>query len=429
MPASPDFRLIDVGESFTPRFGSSDSAVAVRYKTALRENYALQMAVRGSATPVVRRPLDLSAVATTVVAGIDPSVTIPRHTFAGVFIPARIREKLGERFVEAMAYPEIDTPMYKPLVDKSNDNFLPNVDRIEPNTISLLETNQPFIEAYMVGLNHEFARELLWREYPTDQRGSYFRQFWDVSGYLDDGGVDPETLREQLKDIPPLHRWPKTSKLGEHDHRESDGEDEAEVVLVIRGELLKKYPTAVIYAHRATWQRKDDGTIDNTVERRLEDPGAADDPNPPRSIVKTPLYEAKVDPDIYFFGFDLTAEEARGDSGENKGDDPGWFFVIKERPGEPRFGLDIGASEHIYVWNDLGWENVLPGVAPGDYLQITPSTATIALEPLPPDRDEQAAQAADDAFVRWHKDTDAAELAYILYQVPVLVAVHAVEML
>ena len=33
----------------------------------------------------------------------------------------------------------------------------------------------------MVGLNHEFARELLWREYPTDQRGSYFRQFWDVA--------------------------------------------------------------------------------------------------------------------------------------------------------------------------------------------------------------------------------------------------------
>ena len=33
----------------------------------------------------------------------------------------------------------------------------------------------------MVGLNHEMARELLWREYPTDQRGSYFRQFWDAS--------------------------------------------------------------------------------------------------------------------------------------------------------------------------------------------------------------------------------------------------------
>ena len=54
----------------------------------------------------------------------------------------------------------------------------------------------------------------------------------------------------------------------------------------------------------------------------------------------TPLYEAKVDPDIYFFGFDLTVEKAKGGTGENPGDDPGWFFVIKERPGEPRFGLD-----------------------------------------------------------------------------------------
>ena len=27
-------------------------------------------------------------------------------------------------------------------------------------------------------MNHELARELLWREYPTDQRGTYSRQFW-----------------------------------------------------------------------------------------------------------------------------------------------------------------------------------------------------------------------------------------------------------
>jgi hypothetical protein len=141
------------------------------------------------------------------------------------------------------------------------------------------------------------------------------------------------------------------------------------------------------------------------------------------------LYEAKVDPDIYFFGFDLTADAARGDTGEHAGDDPGWFFVIKERPGEPRFGLDIDTAEHVHVWNDLGWGNVVPNAQPGDYIQITPATATIQLEPLPPADDEQQPQAADDAAVKWHKDTDAAELAYILYQVPVLVAVHAAEML
>jgi hypothetical protein len=143
--------------------------------------------------------------------------------------------------------------------------------------------------------------------------------------------------------------------------------------------------------------------------------------------VKTPLYEAKVDPDIYFFGFDLTAVEARGGTGENEGDDPGWFFVIKERPGEPRFGLDIDPADHIYVWNDLGWGNVVPEGQ--TYITITPSTATIQLESLPPTETEQEEQAEDDLFVKWHKDTHAAELAYILYQVPVMVAVHAAEML
>ena len=52
-----------------------------------------------------------------------------------------------------------------------------------------------------MGLNHEFARELLWRE-PTDQRGSTFRQFWDVRGFFN--AVNLMT-RAELRDIPPLH--------------------------------------------------------------------------------------------------------------------------------------------------------------------------------------------------------------------------------
>lgn len=41
-----------------------------------------------------------------------------------------------------------------------------------------LGNSQEFIESYMAGLNHEFARELIWREYPTDQRRRYFEQYW-----------------------------------------------------------------------------------------------------------------------------------------------------------------------------------------------------------------------------------------------------------
>lgn len=450
LPMSPEFHVFEPGEDFSTSTGDSDSPEATKFKEALSDLFDLTSATPDSAPPVDRRPLVLDELRETVVAALDPAVTIPRHTYHDVTLPPRIREQIGERFVEAMAYPEIDTPMYKPLADKSVDYFLPNIEFIGQNTISLLETNQPFIEAYMVGLNHEFARELLWREYVTDQRGSYFRQFWDVSGYLDAEDLDATALREKLKDIPPLHRWSQHSRLGDHDHREAPGATGStvlelcqaweggepgttpsgdEVVLVIRGELLKKYPTAVIYAHRARWQRNQDGTINPKVERRLEDPTAANGSSPPRSIVKTPLYEAKVDPDIYFFGFDLTVAEARGGTGESETDDPGWFFVIKERPGEPRFGLDIDRADTVFVWNDLGWGNVIANPQPGDYLQITAATPTITLSPLPATETEQAEQAADDKFVRWHKDTDAAELAYILYQVPVLVAVHAAEML
>ncbi|HMA17108.1 MAG TPA: hypothetical protein VKS03_01585, partial [Thermoanaerobaculia bacterium] len=374
-----------------------------------------------------------------MLAAIDPDRTIPKRVMAGIFLPARIRAEIGERFVEAMAYPEFDIPMYEPLKNLSAELFLPNINLIEQNSITLLETNQKFIESYMVGLNHEFARELLWREYPTDQRGSYFRQFWDVSGVLNTENLDAEALREKLRDIPPLHLWPKASDLGDHDHRELPGENEEEVVLVIRGELLKRYPTAVIYAHRACWQRKGDdgdvhpclksGAIDNTRERRLAPLTPAEEDHPPPAKVRTPLYEAKVDPDIYFFGFDLTVPEAQGETGAHPDDDPGWFFVIKERPGEPRFGLDIDQQPALNVWNDLSWSDVQPG-SPGSFIQITEGTPTLPLViPSGPDVDEKMPQFEDDQHIVWSKDMSSAELAYVLYQPPVLVAVHASEML
>ena len=187
----------------------------------------------------------------------------------GISLPGRFTKIVAEEFREAMAYPVIDAPMYRPLAGISAELFLPSLNLIEPDSITLLETNQRFIEAYMAGLNHEFARELLWREYPTDQRGSTFRQFWDVSGFLAGPG-DPD-LREKLRDIPPLHLWPRRSNLGDHDNRQAGGPARAELVLTIRGELPKKYPNAVIYAHRARWQTHADGSIDKSQERALVD--------------------------------------------------------------------------------------------------------------------------------------------------------------
>ena len=106
-----------------------------------------------------------------------------------------------------------------------------------------------------------------------------------------------------------------------------------------------------------------------------------------------------MDPDIYFFGFDLTVCEAQGGTGKPDlpveprcaGEgiqwyDPGWFFVIKERPGEIGMGLDIPDAsvgvEKVKVWNDLSWSHVTPAVPEGEFLQINPATSAVALQPL-----------------------------------------------
>jgi hypothetical protein len=419
LPESPNFAVSRPGDALTPTTGASDSTEATRFKAGLSDAARLRDAsVRAAAEPP-RAHLDVAALGATVVAAIDPDVTVPRRLLSGIAIPDRFATLVTEQFREAMAYPVIDVPMYRPLVAISSELFLPNLNLIEPDSITLLETNQRFIEAYMVGLNHEFARELLWREYPTDQRGTPFRQFWDVSSLLADT-ADP-AVRDSLRDIPPLHRWPRRSDLGDHDNRQTSGAAREELVLAIRGELLKKYPNAVVYAHRASWQTHADGSIDKSQERTFVD--IADPAAPARNEVRTPLYEARIDPDIAFFGFDLTAKEAKGEPPEAP-DDPGWFFVVKERPGEPRFGFDIERSGALEVWNDLAWSDVLPT---GKFVGVGATTSALTLD-TPTDA-EKAAQHADDVQVSWGPAMTAADVAYVTYQGPVLVGVHAAEML
>jgi hypothetical protein len=430
LPTSSGFEVVPTGSTGGPGMPPApqpgpDSPTAVRFKDALRNLYAVDVAERGLPV-VVRRPLPLGAVIDSAYTGIDPMVTVPKRVLAGVEIPGRMADALIEDFGEVMVYPEIDVPMYEPLEELSSEYLVPNVQLVEVNSITLLETNQKFIEAYMVGLNHEFARELLWREYPTDQRGSYFRQFWDVAGFLAEPDADPTALRERLRDIPELHRWSRGSALGDHDHREEQGDKEDELVLAIRGELLKKYPTAVIYAHRAAWERTTGGAIDRTKPRKLADLPVG---NPPRDLVKSPLYEAKVDPDIYFFGFDLTAEKAKGGQEVGGEEDPGWFFVIKERPGEPRFGLDLpqpAPQGEINTWNELSWTDVVDDYANARVLPVGQHSVGL-VDPGAGTPEKQ--QHDEDKAFRWRSDTNAAELAYILYQVPVLMGVHAAEML
>jgi len=426
LPASPDFTLSAPGSAFRPSPGSTDSPVAARFKDALRDSYTLLQAGQAAGQRPAPAPLPLAAATTASIAAVDPTVTIPRRALTVLGIPAWIRELTGDAFTEVMAYPKIDLPMYQPLKDISVEFFLPNINLIAENSVTLIETDQRFVEAYMAGLNYEFGRKLLWREYPTDQRGSYFRQFWDAGSYIDSEGLSTDALKEKLYDIPELHLWPLTSQLGTHNNRAAPGQAGAQAVLVIRGELLKRYPNTMIYAQHAAWPMTD-GHIDLSLPRSLDELTPAEELNPPRSKIRSPLYEAKADPDIYFFGFDLTVAEARGGTGESPGDDPGWFFVLKQRPGEPRFGLETGRTGLLDVFDELTWDDALPGAAAGQFLPAT-SLAPVALaSPSPPEADRQRQH--DDDMQAGAAAVSSARWAYLLFRAPILVAVHADEML
>jgi hypothetical protein len=144
-----------------------------------------------------------------------------------------------------------------------------------------LETNTAFVEAYLVGLNTEMGRELLWRGYPADLGATYFDRFWDASA-------------SRPPDIEPIRTWGERS-LG------AAGTEE-DFVLLVRSELLRRYPDAIVYATR---------------------PGED----------RYPIFTGGLEPDVRYFGFDIPRDDVAG-----------WSIVIQEHPSAPRFGIVVGTA-------------------------------------------------------------------------------------
>jgi hypothetical protein len=434
IPARPAYRFTLPGRDLPPfepleplsgpppdELLNRDSDEAGAFRIALLELHA-RLETR-LPEPEPRPAVDVGAISNTLVNALNPKSTILLRALSTIFIPDTFQYlRPKETVVPVMAHPVYPDPMYKPLAGMSSELLIPNLSLIPNNTITLMETNPKFIEAYMVGLNHEMARELLWREYPTDQRGSYFRQFWDVSEIVNrDPDKDDRALEEELRDIKPLHLWNRESELGDHENRNlpAGGEDEdSKLVLVIRGDLLKRYPTAVIFAQKAKWvEDEDDPGFPKRMIRVLDE-------GDPKTTILEPIFKAQVEPDLHFLGFNLTATRAKGSptppASASEPGTPGWFFVIQERPGEPRFGLDITdepperPANQLEGWNQLSWNHLGdPNSIP--LIDLRPEKIP-AVTGDPPDRD-----------VRW--GSNAADMAYILFQVPVMVAIHADNML
>ena len=140
--------------------GVADSATAIKFRGALNDLH--KRFETGIIKPADAAPMSLGGIREQLAATINPTVTIPKRVNSLVHVsPSQKPVNESETISPIMAHPEFPDPMYAALRDIDSEFLVPNLSLIPQNTIGLLETNRRFIEAYMVGLNHEFGRELL----------------------------------------------------------------------------------------------------------------------------------------------------------------------------------------------------------------------------------------------------------------------------
>lgn len=260
----------------------------------------------------------------TVGNALNPATSLPLLLGSQITAPGWDPAKLDT----ILAAPDFPAPMFRELAARSEEWLLPGLAEVPPDTVTLLESNPRFIEAFMVGLNHEMSRELLWRGYPTDQRGSCFRQFWDPSGCIP-APTSTQTeadVLELCKDLPPLHLWQGAELGASFGSHLAGGAPAAksQIVLLVRGQLLQRYPNANVFLARAAWDATGKRGPVTTSEKEPDD-------------IRRPIFRGTLAPDITFLGFQITRDVAVGlpAAVDNT---PGWFLALEQHATEPRFG-------------------------------------------------------------------------------------------
>lgn len=300
-----------------PALGTSAAAVAAsqaELERAARRVETRRAAVAGAsdlaqlipaqlATPSIsfdRPSFEVGPVdgATVVDAVLDRVRELPVRKAAGLVSGTEAAE--AATLEPIMRSPRLPLALSAHIAEEDLDHLLPNSGQFPEDSVAVLMENRAFIEALMAGANHEMNRELRWREFPTDMRGSPLTRFWSSGHSPDDVAGD---------DLRPLHLW--DGHAGTHF---LDG-GEPNLALVIHGDLVRRYPDLLVAANRqvvpqgGTWSAS-------------------------RGTTTHPRFTGLAGDSTAFYGFDLSAGEIRAALDD-------FYFVIYEPTGVFRFGLDI----------------------------------------------------------------------------------------
>jgi hypothetical protein len=323
-----------------------------------------------AATPAGIR-LNAQDVTQLLTSALHPATGIAQQVAAQVSVPATFTAESDDELSTVMRCPEFPAPMVLGLLDFAPNWFLPGIAEFPAESIALLTGNNAFIEAFLTGLAHEFNRELLWREYPTDLRGTPFRQFWPRP----DGQLD----------IPAINRW--TGHLGTHLTQDAGNL----AVILVRGTVVRRFPDFILAAAPAL----------------SATPGQLPVPQQDPAAWKPPMFVVPVDGQTQAYAFDIPRNDLQATPTPQQ---PGWFFAFQEHSSRVRFGYDLDSSG-FSTWNDLDWNRVLTG-SPGGR-PFARAGADIGTPDSPGD-------------VRWNRD--AADIARASLQRPFRMLIHSSEL-
>jgi hypothetical protein len=175
-----------------------------------------------------------------------------------------------------------------------------------------LQSDPIFIDAYLAGLNTQLLAELRWRNIPIATGCTPIRRFWDRTDTSTGARSD---------DIAGVASWTQDSALGDPAHL-APGATGRELVIAVRGELLLRYPTTLVYLQSAVPPGATTASFD-----------ADPDDSAPRVL---PGFRGRLGADVVFFGFPAVDVTALA----------GHWLVFEEPPAGYRFRNDMqtGAS-------------------------------------------------------------------------------------
>lgn len=263
-------------------------------------------------------PIDLGGLSGAIVRALDPRLPDA---------PARIRvcSRLVGIDCSRLIPPEfpigLDFPTWSVLNQYDREWLLPDVGSLPKDSITALQTNPTFIDAFMLGINTQFMSEMRWRDLAVARTSTPLRMFWGQVDY---------TTHQREPDITPIGEWAATlgDPLGAPGHQSSVPPG-ARLVITFRTDLFRRYPSTLVYLVRPAPGDDLDGLLAAPPELDMPDDAVSADAWRAGRRHFGPIFAGTLTPELTFFMFDV--EPSTLDE---------FWLVLEEPPAELRFRND-----------------------------------------------------------------------------------------